>query len=250
MSTTFEVTINSTENWGTGGNGSMTVKNTGTVSVPNWSIPLTTTGFTITQLWNAVLAGSGNNVTINPPAWSTALAAGQSLQTGFAYNGSANFSATSSNTNVKVVAGIPIPIPGPPPTPGNNIPALTSNKKVFGYFGEWDIYQRSYNVEDIPANQLTHICYAFMLPNPSQADYNTLAANYLFPPKPYSPTIPEGTLTTHDAYAHGLNMSKLKNLKLRYPNVKILISVGGWSLSFTLSKIAANATLKSTFIKS
>ena len=260
--TTFEVTFTSTENWGTGGSGSMTIKNTGTTSVTNWLIPLTTSGFTITQFWNAVLGGSGNNITVNPPAWSTTLASGQSYQTGFSYNGSSSFSATSSNPNVRIIITTPVPTPTPTPiptptptptsTPIPGIPSLTSNKKSFGYFAEWDIYQRLYNVENIPANQLTHICYAFMLPNPSQADYNLLDSKWPFPPKPYTPppTIPEGALTAHDTYAHGINIAKLRNLKLKYPNVKILISVGGWSLSWTLSKIAGNATLRSTFIKS
>src|SRR5262245_2295038 len=34
-------------------------------------------------------------------------------------------------------------------------------KRIVGYFPEWSVYQRKYNVADIPADKLTHINYAF-----------------------------------------------------------------------------------------
>ena len=245
MSMLLEVKLESTGNWGTGGNGLITVKNIGPIPIFNWVIPMKTSNFTITQFWTFVLGSRDTEITVTPPSWSTTLNAGQSIQSGFAYNGSGNFMVTSSDKNIKFVlpnAG------GTTPT----TPPLTSAKKVFGYFSEWNIYQRMYNVENIPVNQLTHILYAFMLPNPNQTDYNILASNMAFPPKPYTapPTVPEGTLVSQDAYANGINIAKLKTLKAQNPNIKILISVGGWTMSWNLSKIVANPTLKATFVKS
>lgn len=89
-----------------------------------------------------------------------------------------------------------------------------------------------------------------MLPNPNQADYNLLASKYAFPPKPYHPEIPEGTLVYDDEYAASLNIPALKQLKIKYPNLKILISIGGWTLSWTFSKVLADITLRTRLVTS
>ncbi|AYV85525.1 MAG: glycosyl hydrolase family 18 [Satyrvirus sp.] len=128
----------------------------------------------------------------------------------------------------------------------------SSNKVVMAYYTEWSIYQENFSVSQIPVNSLTHILYAFMLPNPNQADYNLWANNWAFPAKPYTPppTVPEGTLVSQDGYANGINITNLKNLKTQNPNIKILISVGGWSMSWIFSKIFADPTLRSNFVNS
>ena len=41
--------------------------------------------------------------------------------------------------------------------PGRDAPP----KRIVGYFTEWGIYDRKYNVADIPADKLTHVNYAF-----------------------------------------------------------------------------------------
>src|SRR4051812_27881637 len=37
----------------------------------------------------------------------------------------------------------------------------TPKKRLVGYFAEWAVYQREYNVGDVPADRLTHLNYAF-----------------------------------------------------------------------------------------
>lgn len=266
----FQVTVVSTQNWGSGGNGKITIKNVGATQ-NNWSFQLTTSNFVLTNMWAMVKEGTGNNVTMKPPAWNTTLASGATLESGFEYTGSsATLSATSSTAGVSVngsgstPAPAPAPAPGPtggttggsgtpaPPSPSGS-PALTSNKKVFGYYSEWCIYDRQFSVDQIPAHQLSHIVYAFMLPNPSQADFDKLKANYPFPPLPYRapPQVPEAKLVYHDEWAgRDVNIPKLKQLKQKYPHLKVCISIGGWTLSWTLSKIAANATLRTQLVTS
>jgi len=256
----FEVTLQSTDNWVGGGNGSITIKNVG-AAVSTWQFQLSTVGFTITSFWNLTLGGSGNNITVSPPTWQLSLAAGQSTQSGFAYTGTFG-NSTSSTAGVKIInststtSTTTTPVTTTPVAPvvtstPSSFPALTSSKKVFGYFSEWNIYQRAYQVENIPVKQLTHIVYAFMLPNPSQADYNLLASKMSFPPKPFNapPAVAEGALVSQDAYANGINVPKLNSLKAQNPNVKILVSIGGWTMSWTLSKIAADPTLRATLVK-
>lgn len=120
------------------------------------------------------------------------------------------------------------------------------------YYPEWGIYGKAFNVNQIPTNQITHILYAFMLPNPSQADYDLWKANWAFPAKPYTPppTVPEGTLVAQDKYANDINIAALKTLKSQNPNIKVIISVGGWSMSFNFSTVFANSTLRNNFVTS
>src|SRR5580692_1735731 len=40
-------------------------------------------------------------------------------------------------------------------------PMIAAEPKFIGYYAEWSIYQRDYHVKDMPADQLTHINYAF-----------------------------------------------------------------------------------------
>ncbi len=240
-----EVTIKSVQSWDNGGNGKIIIKNVGTVA-RNWQFILKTSNFVITSLWALTLTGTGSDITIKPSAWKPDLSSGETIESGFAYTstGIVNTLQASSSTPGVTIIGTTPPPPVIPPI------IITHNKKVFGYFTEWSIYDRQFSVEQVPAGNLTHLLYAFMLPNPNQSDYDKLKAGYAFPPNPYYYEIPESTLVHHDGYAAGVNIAKLKQLKLQYPHLKVLISVGGWSLSWTMSKIAANTSLRTTFINS
>ena len=121
-----------------------------------------------------------------------------------------------------------------------------TNKVRFGYFSEWSIYQREFSVSQIPADKLSHVCYAFVLPQLSQEDKNKLQ----FPPVPYDPSIPEGTLVHHDGHAAQQLIPQLQNLKKQYPHLKVGLSAGGWTLSINFSKVMGNPTLRRRFVKS
>ncbi|MBF0298329.1 MAG: cellulose binding domain-containing protein [Oligoflexia bacterium] len=101
-----------------------------------------------------------------------------------------------------------------------------NGKKIVAYFVSWGIYGRNYQVEDIPAERITHINYAF--------------AN-----------IVNGGCASGDAYADfDINFPKLKNLKIKYPHLKILISVGGWTWSSNFSNVAATESGRDKFVQS
>lgn len=128
---------------------------------------------------------------------------------------------------------------------------LTNKNKILGvYYPEWAIYKKDFTVDKIPVNQITHIFYAFMLPNPNQADYTLWKNNWAFPMVPYDPTVPEGILVAQDAYANEINIPALRELKVRNPHIKILISVGGWSMSFNMSNVFSNPTTRKNFVTS
>jgi chitinase len=115
-----------------------------------------------------------------------------------------------------------------------------NDQRIIGYFTEWSVYQRKYNVPDIPADKLTHINYAFA-------------------------RIVGGECAIHDSYAaidkfydgdkwdagylRG-NFHQLQKLKKKHPHLKTLISVGGWTLSSPFSDVALIKETRAKFAKS
>ena len=125
-------------------------------------------------------------------------------------------------------------------------------KTVLGYFVQWGIYGRGYRVKNIDtsnsAAKLTHINYAFGnvrnnrcevgLTIPS--DPNTGAGGDAF--ADYSKAFSaaesvDGVADTWDQKLRG-NWNQLKKLKAKYPNLKVLISLGGWTWSRGFSSAA------------
>ena len=144
----------------------------------------------------------------------------------------------------------------PTPPPPSSVSSDSSNedelelvdKLVFGYYPEWAIYQKKFKISDIDGDKITHLLYAFMLLNPSKEDLEEQKLQ--FPPVPYYPQSPEGSLATHDEFAFKNNMNDLREFKKKYPKCKILMSVGGWTLSFNFSKVFGDSQLRNNFVDS
>lgn len=103
-----------------------------------------------------------------------------------------------------------------------------SGPRVVGYFAEWSIYDRAYQVLDVPAWNLTHLNYAFanISPTGEVIPFDTWAAvDKSFPGD------------TWDQPFRG-NYRQLLLLKEQYPHLQTLISVGGWTLSDKFSDVA------------
>ncbi|MDG1145364.1 MAG: glycosyl hydrolase family 18 protein, partial [Flavobacteriales bacterium] len=131
---------------------------------------------------------------------------------------------------------------------GNQIYAQPPDhsKLVVGYYAQWSIYARDYNVLDIEGDKLTHIMYAFF-----DATYDS--------------STDEAKIESLDEYAdfqhnesgeHSWddetkgNIGDLKILKEQYPHLKILISIGGWTRSQNLPAIAESSNARLTFAQS
>ena len=228
------ITTIAKETWSTGYNSILRIENKTDINYQNWKIIVDTTS-TINWSDNLKITKNDKNIILEPQSYCPVLSKGKILNINYGGSGKMPINFTFVGT----------PTPTPTPTP-------RSKKKIFGYFSEWSIYGRTFSVEKIPVKNLTHIVYAFMLPNPSQGDYDIFKRNNSFPPLPYypPPKKAEGVLTTHDEYANQINIGKLKTLKIQNPNIKILISIGGWTLSWTFSKIMKDKTLRQNLIKS
>ncbi|TAM03571.1 MAG: chitinase, partial [Paraburkholderia sp.] len=126
--------------------------------------------------------------------------------------------------------------------------ANKSGSVVGSYFATWSIYERKFNVDNVPVENLTHLLYGFV-PICGGANVNASLAQDM--PDSFRTLqsscagLPDFSVAIHDIYGEmakslpgqGMN-SKLKGVlgqmmaaKKRNPDLKILPSIGGWTLS-------------------
>ncbi|MDF2949184.1 MAG: glycoside hydrolase family 18 [Sedimentibacter sp.] len=103
--------------------------------------------------------------------------------------------------------------------------AQISSKKIIGYYPAWKSYS-GFTPDKLDATKLTHINYAFAY----ISNENEIKLGY--PDKD-----PE-------------NFKKLNNLKEINPNLKILISIGGWNWSGKFSDTASTDASRTAFAES
>ncbi|MBY6226453.1 glycosyl hydrolase family 18 protein [Ferrimonas balearica] len=149
----------------------------------------------------------------------------------------------------------------------NNRPYTNTSGKVVGaYFVEWGVYGRAFPVEKIPAQNLTHILYGF-IPMCGGDGINDALKSM---PQSYAALQrscsgrEDFTVTLHDLWAavqmpqgelknwqdpYRGNFGNLMALKRTYPDLKILPSIGGWTLSDPFFHFA-DETKRSTFVAS
>jgi len=127
---------------------------------------------------------------------------------------------------------------------------LATNKRVIGYFVEW-APAGGYLVSDIPANKITHIDYAFS--NVSENGECKLGDPAADVERVYSEAESvNGKADSTDPTTFHFNGSfnQLLELKAKYPYLKVLISVGGYSWSGNFSNAALTDASRQTFVKS
>ncbi|MFD8422831.1 glycosyl hydrolase family 18 protein [Streptomyces sp. NPDC059466] len=126
-------------------------------------------------------------------------------------------------------------------TGGTTTPPPTGKAIKLGYFTEWGIYGRNYNVKNLvtsgSAAKITHINYAFGNVTNGQCAIGDSYADY---DKAFTADQSvSGVADTWDQPLRG-NFNQLRELKAKYPNIKILWSFGGWTWSGGFAQAAAN----------
>ncbi|WP_432799674.1 glycosyl hydrolase family 18 protein [Poriferisphaera sp. WC338] len=101
--------------------------------------------------------------------------------------------------------------------------------RVVGYFPEWGIYQRGYDIADVPADNLTHLIYAF-------ADVNAQGGVEVF--DSYAALEKTFPGDTWDQEVRG-NYNQMNVLKAENPHLKTMIALGGWTLSAHFSDVVS-----------
>jgi chitinase len=126
---------------------------------------------------------------------------------------------------------------------------------VSAYFADWDVYGRGYYVADIPANQVNVIQYAFGVPS-FDPSTGAVGCDVLDPWADYQQVYWTGDNTVDgvpddpnnpDQHLFG-NFNQLAKLKAAHPNLKIEISLGGWTKSTWFADLAATPARRAAFV--
>ncbi|KAA2260175.1 chitinase [Solihabitans fulvus] len=149
---------------------------------------------------------------------------------------------------------------------------IVSGYAKVGYFVQWGIYGRQYFVKNLvdtgAAGKLTHLLYAFE--NIDAANGTCLAGvTKGTSANPEDPSQGDGAGDADADYARPMsaaqsvdgvaddgwatlrgNFNQLKKLKARYPNLKTLVSIGGWTYSKYFSDVAATDASRKKFVSS
>ncbi len=136
----------------------------------------------------------------------------------------------SAPSNIFAALTLAEPAPVPSAAPPSALPPETESqdgaeKIIAGYYASWAAYG-GYGPDDIAAQALTHINYAFA-------------------------AIGEDLkIAMGDPYIDPKNFEAIKSLKAGHPGLKILISVGGWNGSARFSDVAASDASRTAFADS
>jgi chitinase len=105
-----------------------------------------------------------------------------------------------------------------------------STLMMAGWYEEWGTYYANANVADLQNNSvagvLTHLIYAFAKPVANGSNVNCALADTYADYQKNVPQVPGATPAT--APLQG-NFGALVQLKQLHPNLKVLISIGGWN---------------------
>lgn len=120
-------------------------------------------------------------------------------------------------------------------------PPATSGAVKLGYFTDWGIYGRNYNVKNLvtsgSAAKITHINYAFGNVTGGKCAIGDSYADY---DKAFTADLAvNGVADTWDQPLRG-NFNQLRELKAKYPNIKVIWSFGGWTWSGGFAEAAQN----------
>jgi chitinase len=149
--------------------------------------------------------------------------------------------------------------------------ATTSGGVKFGYFTQWGIYQNAFYPRNLDtegiAGKLDYLIYAFENVDPT--NLTCFEANHAASQDENNPSAGDGAgdqfadyektydaSTSVDGVADAWgqpiagNFNQLRKLKARYPNLKILVSIGGWTYSKYFSDVAATDASRKKFVSS
>jgi chitinase len=224
-------------------------------SVPGGLASPSKTATTVSLAWSAATDNSGgsgvagydvyrNGSLVGSPSATQYTDGGLTASTAYTYtvrarDNAGNASAQSGSISVTTAAG------------GGG----GGSKRVIGYFTQWGIYGRNYRVKNIDtsgsAARLTHINYAFGNVRNNRcevgvtqaSDPNTGVGGDAFADYTKAFGAGESVSGGADTWDQPLrgNWNQLKQLKAKHPNVKVLISLGGWTWSRGFSSAAQPA---------
>ncbi len=157
------------------------------------------------------------------------------------------------------------PTPTPTASPSPDDASQGDHKNVVAtYFVEWSVYGRNYHVADMPAEKLTHVIYGFIPicgPNDSLAAANAAGYSALVSQcegkEDYTVVIHDKFAAVEKSYPGDSwdnpirgNFGQLIKLKAAHPYIKVVPSIGGWTLSDPFFSMASDPEKRAVFVKS
>jgi len=144
----------------------------------------------------------------------------------------------------------------PPPTSGSS--ALVASYVKVGYFTQWGIYRRNFLVRNVHtsgmAAKLTHINYAFANVGADGRCFEANQAGVGDAWADYQKRFKAGESVdgVGDVISQPLagNFNQLRKLKAMYPQLKVQLSIGGWTWSKYISDAALTAASRQAFVAS
>lgn len=217
----------------------------------------------VTQGAAVTLQGSGTDTdgTITAYAWTQT--AGPAVTLSGANTASASFTAPQVDTTTTLTFRLVV-TDNQGATGSDDVTITVTNggssggeKQVGAYFTQWSVYGRNYHVKNIDrsgaAARLTFINYAFgnvydngrcgiiNRPETGNGDGGDAYADYQ---KSYdAASSVDGVGDVWDQPLKG-NFNQLKKLKARHPQIKVFISLGGWTWSKNFSRFSTTAAAR------
>lgn len=227
-STTYSFSVEATDSAGTSSASSAinvtTSANTCTTkpSAPTGFADSTITDSSVNLSWNAVSPPTGcssvsYSITGGPSTLTTSSTSdtegGLSPSTSYTFSLTATDTAGSSSATTVTVKT-----------------SALSNLFVGGWWEEWGTYYANANIADLQNNGvagvLTHLIYAFAKPVANGSNVNcALADTYA----DYQKVVPQVSGATPATAPLQGNFGAMVQLKQLHPNLKVLISIGGWN---------------------
>lgn len=137
---------------------------------------------------------------------------------------------TAAGAEIAVFDSNPLP---PQPT------KIPDGYKVCLYYASWGVYERNYYLPAIDYSRVTHLIYAFADIAPDTEH-----------PEPTGKVLEDGTVYMPDINDIRANFDALSNIRKKYPHLKTILSIGGWTYSVNFSDVAVDSTKTQRFVHS
>lgn len=109
------------------------------------------------------------------------------------------------------------------------------------YYGDWTVWGESFYPTEIPADQITHLNFAFL-----DFDEN---ANLVFTDTDAALSVSLGIPGVTWGEPNAGILMALQHIRAKNPNLRIGVSVGGWTRSGDFSVVAANPVLRAKLVR-